>query len=329
MTTMMITYTEMGEAIVADEIYDVIIIGGGASGMTTAIYSARAGLKTLVIEKELYGGQMQSIDLIENYSGFDTISGEDLSEKMFSQMMNYDVEYKNAEVFNIARNVGQTIITTVYTTIGWFETKSVVIATGVKHKELDYVGNTKWKQLHCATCDGFMYKDKDVLVVGGGNSALTEALELSNVVKSVTIAHRRNEFRAEKILVDKVLSRDNITVLYNYVLDLAFPDASFVVLKSTDETSLISSRSFHVDGIFTYVGVEPQTEYLESLLPKINDSYGYVGTRDDLSTELVGVFAVGDVRSSSPRQIATAVGDGAHVVKSVKDFIEWRESYVK
>ena len=157
---MEMTYTEMGEAIVADEIYDVIIIGGGASGMTTAIYSARAGLKTLVIEKELYGGQMQSIDLIENYSGFDTISGEDLSEKMFSQMMNYDVEYKNAEVFNIARNVGKTIITTVYTTIGWFEAKSVVIATGVKHKELDYVGNTKWKQLHCATCDGFMYKDK-------------------------------------------------------------------------------------------------------------------------------------------------------------------------
>ena len=319
------TYTEMGEAIVADEIYDVIIIGGGASGMTTAIYSARAGLKTLIIERELYGGQMQSIDLIENYSGFDTISGEDLSEKMFSQMMNYDVEYKNAEVFNIARNVGKTIITTVYTTIGWFEAKSVVIATGVKHKELDYVGNTKWKQLHCATCDGFMYKDKDVLVVGGGNSALTEALELSNVVKSVTIAHRRNEFRAEKILVDKVLSRDNITVLYNYVLDLAFPDASFVVLKSTDETSLISSRSFHVDGIFTYVGVEPQTEYLESLLPKINDSYGYVSTYHDLSTDVVGVFAVGDVRSGSPRQIATAVGDGAHVVKSIKDFIEWRE----
>ena len=319
------TYTEMGEAIVADEIYDVIIIGGGASGMTTAIYSARAGLKTLVIEKELYGGQMQSIDLIENYSGFDTISGEDLSEKMFSQMMNYDVEYKNAEVFNIARNVGQTIITTVYTTIGWFETKSVVIATGVKHKELDYVGNTKWKQLHCATCDGFMYKDKDVLVVGGGNSALTEALELSNVVKSVTIAHRRNEFRAEKILVDKVLSRDNITVLYNYVLDLAFPDASFVVLKSTDETSLISSRSFHVDGIFTYVGVEPQTEYLESLKPDVKESDGYVNTYHDLSTDVVGVFAVGDVRSSSPRQIATAVGDGAHVVKSIKDFIEWRE----
>ena len=319
------TYTEMGEAIVADEIYDVIIIGGGASGMTTAIYSARAGLKTLVIEKELYGGQMQSIDLIENYSGFDTISGEDLSEKMFSQMMNYDVEYKNAEVFNIARNVGQTIITTVYTTIGWFETKSVVIATGVKHKELDYVGNTKWKQLHCATCDGFMYKDKDVLVVGGGNSALTEALELSNVVKSLTIVHRRNEFRAEKILVDKVLSRDNITVLYNYVLDLAFPDASFVVLKSTDETSLISSRSFHVDGIFTYVGVEPQTDYLDSLKPDVKESDGYVNTYHDLSTDVVGVFAVGDVRSGSPRQIATAVGDGAHVVKSIKDFIEWRE----
>ena len=319
------TYTEMGEAIVADEIYDVIIIGGGASGMTTAIYSARAGLKTLIIERELYGGQMQSIDLIENYSGFDTISGEDLSEKMFSQMMNYDVEYKNAEVFNIARNVGQTIITTVYTTIGWFETKSVVIATGVKHKELDYVGNTKWKQLHCATCDGFMYKDKDVLVVGGGNSALTEALELSNVVKSVTIAHRRNEFRAEKILVDKVLSRDNITVLYNYVLDLAFPDASFVVLKSTDETSLISSRSFHVDGIFTYVGVEPQTDYLDSLKPDVKESDGYVNTYHDLSTDVVGVFAVGDVRSGSPRQIATAVGDGAHVVKSIKDFIEWRE----
>lgn len=318
---MEMTYTEMGEAIVA---YDVIIIGGGASGMTTAIYSARAGLKTLVIEKELYGGQMQSIDLIENYSGFDNISGEDLSEKMFAQMMSYNVEYKNAEVLNIARTVGAKIVNAVYTTIGWFETKSVVIATGVKHKELDYVGNTKWKQLHCATCDGFMYKDKDVLVIGGGNSALTEALELSNVVKSVTIAHRRNEFRAEKILVDKVLSRDNITVLYNYVLDLAFPDSSFVVLKSTDETSLISSRSFHVDGIFTYVGVEPQTEYLESLLPKINDSYGYVSTRGDLSTELVGVFAVGDVRSSSPRQIATAVGDGAHVVKSIKDFIEWR-----
>ena len=268
---------------------------------------------------------MQSIDLIENYSGFDTISGEDLSEKMFSQMMSYDVEYNNAEVFNIARNVGKTIINTVYTTIGWFETKSVVIATGVKHKELDYVGNTKWKQLHCATCDGFMYKDKDVLVVGGGNSALTEALELSNVVKSVTIAHRRNEFRAEKILVDKVLSRDNITVLYNYVLDLAFPDASFVVLKSTDETSLISSRSFHVDGIFTYVGVEPQTDYLDSLKPDVKESDGYVNTYHDLSTDVVGVFAVGDVRSSSPRQIATAVGDGAHVVKSIKDFIEWRE----
>ena len=322
---MEMTYTEMGEAIVADEIYDVIIIGGGASGMTTAIYSARAGLKTLVIEKELYGGQMQSIDLIENYSGFERISGEDLSEKMFSQMMSYDVEYKNAEVFNIARNVGKTIITTVYTTIGWFETKSVVVATGVKHKELDYVGSTKWKQLHCATCDGFMYKDKDVLVVGGGNSALTEALELSNVVKSVTIVHRRNEFRAEKILVDKVLSRDNITVLYNYVLDLAFPDASFVVLKRTDETSLISSRSFHVDGIFTYVGVEPQTDYLDSLKPDVKESDGYVNTYHDLSTDVAGVFAVDDVRSSSPRQIATAVGDGAHVVKSIKDFIEWRE----
>ena len=323
MITMTMMLMEMGEAIVADEIYDVIIIGGGASGMTTAIYSARAGLKTLIIERELYGGQMQSIDVIENYSGFERISGEGLSDKMFAQMMSYDVEHKYAEVFNVVRD-RENKITTVYTTIGWFETKSVVVATGVKHKELDYIGNTSWKQLHCATCDGFIYKDKDVLVVGGGNSALTEALELSHVARSVTVVHRRGEFRAEQVLVDRVSKQKNIQIILNHVLHEAFPEDNFVVLKSTVGKNGASSMSFHVDGIFTYVGVEPQTDYLDSLKPDIKESDGYVNTYHDLSTDAIGFFAVGDVRSSSPRQIATAVGDGAHVVKSIKDFIEWR-----
>lgn len=322
--TMEMTYTEMGADIVVESIYDVIIIGGGAGGMTTAIYASRAGMKTLIIERELYGGQMQSIDVIENYSGFERVSGEGLSDKMFAQMMSYDVDHKYAEAFNVVRDRDRKI-TTVYTTIGWFETRSVVIATGVKHKELDYIGNTSWKQLHCATCDGFMYKDKDVLVVGGGNSALTEALELSHVARSVKVVHRRGEFRAEQVLVDRVSKQKNIQIILNHVLHEAFPEGNFVVIKSVDGKTGASSMSFHVDGIFTYVGVEPQTDYLESLKPDIKESDGYVNTYHDLSTDVVGIFAVGDVRSSSPRQIATAVGDGAHVVKSIKDFIEWRE----
>lgn len=314
-------------------VYDVIIIGAGASGMTTALYTARAGLNTLVLEDIMYGGQMQNTGEIENYSGFEMTNGEKLSDDMFEQIERQEnIEYKEfLGVTGLVKN-NETGVFTVGTKSNTnYYGKSVVIATGVKHRELGVDGEEEYKNKgvsYCAICDGAFFKGKHVAVVGGGNSALDEAIYLSSIVDKVTIVHRRDKLRADQILVDRALSKGNINIMYDTQVSEIDGDGESVkyvsLLKKPTNDNIALLMKANMDGVFIYVGVEPVTEpFKNDSFVGLLDEYGYVRNNPStMGTVIKGLFAVGDVRAESVRQIASAVGDGAIAGINIKRYIE-------
>ena len=315
-------------------VYDVIIIGAGASGMTTALYTARAGLNTLVLEDIMYGGQMQNTGEIENYSGFEMTNGEKLSDDMFKQIEQQEnIDYEEfLGVTGLAKDNETGVFTVSTKSKANYYGRSVVIATGVKHRELGVDGEEEYKNKgvsYCAICDGAFFKGKHVAVVGGGNSALDEAIYLSGIVDKVTIVHRRDKLRADKILVDRALSKGNINIMYDTQISAIDGDGESVkyislLKKSTKDNVSLLITGENIDGVFVYVGVEPVTEpFKNSSFVGLLDEYGYVRNNPStMSTIIKGLFAVGDVRADSVRQIASAVGDGAIAGINIKRYIE-------
>lgn len=305
-------------------IYDVVIIGAGVGGMTTALYTARANLKTLVIEKGIYGGQLNNTAEIENYSGFASISGANLSQNMYHQaFVQHGAEYTYGNVIGIDR-YNDVFEIYVENQEGAILTKSVVIATGVEHRKLGVEGEERLSGRgvsYCAICDGAFFKDKDVVVIGGGDSALEEANYLTQFVKGVTIIHRRDMFRGQAVLQDRVFKNPKIRTFMNCNVKEIIGDTKVKEIFVEDNMMGIKgSFILPTDGVFIYVGANPITDNFKGIVKM--DERGYIVTDESMMTSTDGIFAIGDVRSKEIRQVATAVGDGAIAGVNVSKYLE-------
>lgn len=302
-----------------EHVYDMIVIGGGPAGYTAALYGARAGLDTLVLEKMSAGGQMALTSQIDNYPGFeDGIDGFTLGEKMQQGAERFGVKTELAEVYNLKLDER---IKVVETSEGIFRGKAVVFATGASPRNLGVSGE---KELvgrgvnYCAACDGMFYKGKTVAVVGGGNSAAADALLLSRIAEKVILIHRRDTLRATKIYHEPLLHAENVVFYWDSeVSELLFGDKlnglKLKNLKTGKETVV------DVDGLFVSIGRKPATELVEKQLEL--DSSGYIVADESTRTNLDGVFAVGDVRTKVLRQVVTAVADGAIAAHYAEEYV--------
>jgi len=302
-----------------DHIYDMIVVGGGPGGYTAALYAARAGLDTLVVEKLSAGGQMSLTNQIDNYPGFeDGISGDELAARMQRQAERFGARTMNAEVRNIDLHASPKLLTTSH---GMLWARTVVLATGANPRELGVAGE---KELigkgvaYCAACDGMVYKGKTVAVVGGGNSAVSDALILSRIAKKVIIIHRRDTLRATKVYHDPLMKAENVEFRWNSVVtEFIHGDKLTGVrlknVQSGEESELMC------DGLFVSVGRKPATELVSGQLEL--DPSGYIIADETTCTTIPGVYAVGDVRTKLMRQIVTAVSDGATAVHMAEEYL--------
>ncbi|MDR2349209.1 MAG: thioredoxin-disulfide reductase [Deltaproteobacteria bacterium] len=299
--------------------YDLAIIGGGPGGLTASIYGSRAGLKTLVLEKVITGGQMRLTSGIENYPGFPNITGEELSKSLHQQAMNHGAEILSRTVKSIVFEDFRKIIDTDEESFG---TKTIIIATGTRHNNIDCPGAREFAGRglsFCALCDGAFMRNEVAAVVGGGNSALEEADYLSRFATKVYLIHRRDEFRADKHLRTRILDNPKVEFI---------PSAVVARVSGSDIVEEIEVKSLKtgeitplkVGGVFVYVGNSPNTAFLP---PEIKtNAAGYILTDDKLETSVPGVYAAGDVRDTDLRQIVTAVADGARAAVNANRRIE-------
>jgi thioredoxin reductase (NADPH) len=300
--------------------YEVIIIGGGPAGLTAGLYTSRAGLNTLLIENALPGGQMTTTEMIENYPGFpEGISGEELSRLMEGQAKRFGLNMVNQEVLGVLLEGDQKIVRTHESK---YSSEVLIIASGTEYRRLGVPGEETFVGKgvsFCATCDGAFFKDSRIVVVGGGDSALTEAIFLTKFAKEVTIIHRRDALRATKIYQDRALANPKIKFLWNSVVQEIKGDKSvqsiFVKNVKTGEVT-----EHETEGIFLFVGLSPRTQFLKDLVQ--TDKEGYILTNENCETSVGGIFAAGDCRKKLLRQIATAVGDGATAAFAAEKYLE-------
>lgn len=285
-------------------VYDLIIIGMGPAGITAAIYAKRAGLSVLMLESKMPGGLLNYIDVIDNYPGEPYIKGPELAFKMFEQVRKLQIEYKMKSVTNVEVKED---IKIVYSNEEKFLARKLIIATGrkAKHLGLKDEENLEGKGIsHCAICDGSLYKDCSVAVVGGGNSAIGESIYLSNICKKVYLIHRKDTFRADISLVDNLSKKGNIEIITK---------SNVVELKSTkgllSSIVLDNGTELEVSALFPYIGYEPGTSFIKEL--NISDDEGYILVNENYETQVHGIFAVGDIIKKDIYQIVTSLGEGA------------------
>jgi len=296
--------------------YDAIIIGSGVAGMTAAIYLKRANLNVLVIEKNSPGGLVNSTNEIANYPGFTNIGGPELASNIFMQMHALGVELVMEEVINVNKDKDKDII--VKTNANEYIAKGLIIATGREPRRLDLPNEEKlaghgisW----CAICDGPLYKDKDVLVIGGGNSAIEEGIYLATLAKQVYVINRTENFRAEATLLDKIKTLPNVNIRINSeVAEYMLEDNNLRGVKIVNNQDR-SSEELLVDGIFMFIGYEPSKDILKDL--NITDQVGYIAVDSDMRTDIAGIYACGDAIKKHVYQIATAVGEAAIAATSL------------
>ena len=289
--------------------YDVVIIGGGPAGLSAGVYTSRARLSSLLIEKGAIGGQIINAEMVENYPGFTAgISGIDLTQAMHQQATKFGLETLAAEVTGISVNGQQKIVKTPQ---GDFITGAIIIAGGSERQKLGVPGESPYTGKgvsYCATCDGAFFRDKTVAVVGGGNAAVTEALELKKFASRIILIHRRHELRATRILQEKVISQPEIEILWDTVVEEILGE-TFVNKIRVRNIHTGNVSVLDVSGVFISVGSQPATGYLKGLLAL--DAVGAIVTSERLETSVPGIFAAGDIRSGSIRQTIGAAGDGA------------------
>lgn len=298
---------------------DVVIIGAGPGGMTAAQYASRANLKTVLIEKGVHGGELNNTADVENYPGFTKISGPELAQKIYDSSMVFGAEHVYGDVSEIEV---QDELKLVHTSDKIYEAHAVIVATGAHHRELEVEGEERLSGQgvsYCAVCDGFFFRNRDIVVVGGGDSAVEEGTYLTQFANKVTIVHRRDELRAQKILQERAFNNPKVDFLWDSVVEEI--DGEHAVEKvrirnlKTDE-----SQDYPTNGVFIYVGIIPNSQLLDGL--GVTDEEGWVLTQDNMETDQPGIFAVGDVRKKTLRQIATAVGDGAIAGQAAYDYIQ-------
>ncbi|MCY9545516.1 thioredoxin-disulfide reductase [Lysinibacillus xylanilyticus] len=303
-----------------EKIYDVVIIGAGPAGMTAAVYTSRANLSTLMIERGIPGGQMANTEEVENYPGFDTILGPELSTKMFDHAKKFGAEYAYGDVTEI---IDGEEYKTIISGAKEYKTRAIIISTGAEYKKMGVPGETELGGRgvsYCAVCDGAFFKQKNLVVVGGGDSAIEEGVYLTRFADKVTIVHRRDKLRAQKILQDRAFANEKIDFIWNATvkeINEANGKVGSVTLQSTVDGA---ESDFATDGVFVYIGMLPLTKPFESL-GILNDA-GYILTNVNMETTVPGIFAAGDVREKSLRQIVTATGDGSIAAQAVQHYVE-------
>ncbi len=300
-----------------NEIFDYIIIGAGPAGLSSAQYAARGGLKTLVLEGMGEGGQVTMITDLENYPGvYPAVNGFDFIEVMKNQALAFGAQIKNVQVSSIDKKGSDFVIKTRDTI---FTSKALCIATGAVHKNLGVPGEKEFTGRgvsYCATCDGPFFKNKKIFVIGGGDSACSEAVYLSTISSDVTIIHRRDSFRAQKAVVDKMLAA-GVKPVYDTVVK-SINGTNKVESLTVENVKTGEQTQLPCDVVFIFAGMAPQTELVEMLK---KDESGYIITDQNMQTSIPGLFAAGDVRSKPFRQIVTATSDGAIAANAAKEMI--------
>ena len=301
--------------------YEVVTIGAGPTALTAAIYTTREDIETVLLEKGVIGGLAATTDWIDNYPGFpDGISGIDLSENLRKQAERFGAKIDLAEVSDVSYEDG---LVKLSTTDGQISAKAVLIATGSDYKKLGIPGETEYyaRGVHyCATCDGAFYRDKKIAVVGGGNSAVQEALFLTKFASSVDLLVRSDKFRASDVLLHELEKNDKITVHMNTTTDEIVGNDQFVNKVIGTDKLANKKVEFDVDGVFIFIGLLPNTGFLNGKVEL--DEIGLIKTDDQLKTNIQGVFAAGDVRSGATMQIASAVGEGATAALRIREYLE-------
>lgn len=299
--------------------YDTIIIGAGPAGMTAALYVARSNLKVALLERGIYGGQMNNTADIENYPGYANISGPELAEKMFEPLENLGVEH----LFGLVEKIeDQGDFKKIITEDETFETKTVVIASGANHRHLGVPGEEEYNSRgvsYCAVCDGAFFRDEDLLVIGGGDSAVEEAIFLTRFAKSVTIVHRRDELRAQKVLQERAFANEKIKFVWDSVVEEIHGNDRKVTGVTFKNVKTGETSQADFGGIFVYVGLDPVSSFAADL--GISDAAGWIETDHQMKTAVPGIYAIGDVRQKDLRQITTAVGDGAVAGQEVYKYV--------
>jgi len=288
--------------------YDVIIIGGGPAAIAAAVYTCRALLKTVIFEKKYLGGQLAGTELIENYPGFpEVISGVELTQRMESQAKRFGVEIRYEEVLKLEVENGLKVVTT---DTDNYASHVVILASGADPKKLGVPGEEEFYGKgvsYCATCDGAFYRGKSVVVIGGGDSAITEGIFLTKYAQTVQIVHRRDEFRATKIYLDDAFSNPRIKIILNTIIE-SIHGKEKVDGVVTQNLVTKEKKDIPCEGIFIFIGSTPNTGFLGNLL--CVDAGCHVETNIHMETAIEGLYAVGDIRKNSYRQIATAIGEG-------------------
>jgi len=302
------------------KIYEVIIIGGGPAGLTAGLYTSRSRLQTLLIETGLLGGQMTTTELIENYPGFPQgITGDELSRLMEEQARRFGLEVVSQEAVEVETD-GDLKIVKADNAI--YHCKALIICTGNEWRELGVPGEKEFTGKgvsYCATCDGAFFRDSQIIVVGGGDSALTEALYLTKFAKEVTIIHRRDALRGTKIYQERVFANPKIKLLWNSVVQGIKGDSvvQSVLVKNVKTGEIGELKT---EGVFLFVGLSPRTQFLKGLMKL--DEAGYIVTDENCESSVKGIFAAGDCRKKLLRQVTTAVGDGAAAAFAAEKYLE-------
>jgi thioredoxin reductase (NADPH) len=300
--------------------YDVIIIGGGPAGLTAGLYASRAGLKSLLLERGAPGGQMVNATLVENYPGFpEGIAGSELGSLMHRQAVKYGLEVVTADAIGISQEQSYYSISTTEDSL---EASAVIIAAGSEYRKLGVAGEERlsgYGVSYCATCDGFFFRNREVAVIGGGDTAITDALELSQHASKVYVIHRRDQLRAGKALQDRAFAHPKLEFIWDTVVEEVSGDKVLEELKLR-HVKTGQQSSLKVNGVFVAVGLMPNSRSFFNIIEM--DDAGYIVTDETMATSAPGIFAAGDIRRNSPRQIAAAVGDGVTAAMSAFKYVQ-------
>lgn len=300
--------------------YDVIIIGAGPGGLTAALYASRANLSVLILDRGPYGGQMNNTDAIDNYPGFTEIKGPELSEKMYQSVMKFKPDFEYGDVQSVTLEDDHKLVKT---DTGDYTAPVVIVGTGADHKHLNVPGEEEYSGRgvsYCAVCDAAFFKDEDVVVIGGGDSAVEEGIYLAQLAKSVTIVHRRDKLRAQPELQKRAFDNKKIKFVWNAQTESIDGDGQKVTGITYLDKETGEKKTLSAAGVFIYVGVIPQTAPFKDL--GILDEKGWIPTDEHMRTKVPGILALGDVRAKDLRQIANAVGDGSIAGQEAYNYLQ-------